>query len=287
MFRFRALLLLLPAAACGDTAPMAAPDAGPTAEPLSCGGEPCAYVISALRAPRPDESDRVVGLDLDDRVSDEDDALGCGHPDFVGIDGTPGVDNEFSTLVPALDAALGESLDDALRERIFFGEFLFLVELVPPPAGSGPTTVEAGLGALTTESGHPDLDPRGKLLPEQTYARVEPAHSGPASVSPELLDAPLGEVVLQPFSDGTLPLRIVDARLLVPFADGTPSRGALVGHLDIEDLIVRAPLINGGHTDNRAQLEGLADLDPDSDGVCQSISIAVEVELVRARIDPS
>lgn len=263
-----------------ESGPMSEPDGGPALEPV-CDGDRCAFVIGALRVPR--EGAPIPGIDLDGRVSDESDAQGCGHPDFVAPDGREGIDNQFVTLAPTLESALGEDADDALRESITSGELLFVVELM-----EGTATLEAGPAELP--SGEPTLAPSGELASDQSFMRTEPAHSGEVRVRDGVVEAPLGDVSVHfAFEGAPTTLLVREARLRVPFVDGQPTTGTLAGRLYVDDLLATVPPPTGGPADPtlvRDTLEEHTDLDPDADGVCQSVSIAFALDLVPAQLAP-
>lgn len=270
---------------CGE--PQAEPDGGPVGTPLSCGEEPCAYVIAGAYPPRMDTEGRVIGVDLDDHVSDETSEQSCGHADFVSPGGTPGVDNEFARFVPTLEDSLGTTFE--LNPAITSGELLFGLALVDVDSTEDPSVlVSAGPLRLPAESEAPVITVDGTLQPGQTFGWAEATPTGEGSIEEAVLDVPLGDVDIGWTVDETTSstLHIRDARLRVPFADGEPGTAVLAGRLWIDDLVVLVPLTGGGHADNRELLEDVADLDPNAEGVCQSISIAIEVELVRARIEP-
>ncbi|MBO6933942.1 MAG: hypothetical protein JJ863_03180 [Deltaproteobacteria bacterium] len=282
MVRFSALALVI-CLGCGESTP-ADPDGGPVAMPLSCGVEPCDFVISALRVPRVDAAGRVIGVDLDDHVSDETSPRSCGHADFVAPDGTMGVDNQFVEMVPTLEAALGTPVADARDTSIANGTFLFGLTLASD--GSDPA-ISVRAGSLAVADGtEPQLDASGGLLASQPFVWEDAPMEGEATLIDGVLDASIGDVeVTWPFDETTeIEIPVSTAHIVVPVVDREPGIGVLVGRIDIDELI-RA----GGMTDPsdllRRTLEERADLDPDSEGVCQAISIAVEVELVRARID--
>ena len=62
------------------------------------------YVFDTVGFTRLDKDGRAPGFDLDHKVSDETDVDTCSQADFIGIDGTPGIDNQFATLVPLIEA---------------------------------------------------------------------------------------------------------------------------------------------------------------------------------------
>ncbi len=267
-----------------QSGPAGEPDGGVPFAPSCDADGRCVYVVSALHVPR--EGGPVPGLDLDGRVSDESDPEGCLKPDFVAPDGRAGVDNQFATLVPNLESGLGESIDGPIRELIASGELLLVVELADGESGA---VLEMGPAELSSETGEPALDSSGALLAGQTFVRTEPPHVAPMSIRASVVEAPVGDVMMAvPFDATTtieLPLR--EVRLRMPFVDGHPTTGTLAGRLWIDDLLVTVEDLPPDEPSLvRTTLERQADLDPNAEGICQSISIAFAIDLVPAQLAP-
>ena len=282
------VLLLLLSAGCDS--PAGGPDGGPVGMPVSCGEEPCAYVISALWAPRMGEDGRVLGLDLDDRVSDESDEAGCGRPDFVAPDGTPGVDNQFARQLESFENAIGASVDDAATFGIADGQTLHGVRLEGIDSTEDRSvTAVAGALRLPPRELEVQLDEERALAAGQSFFWEDTPTEGDGAIEDGILEVPMGRVdVVLLFDDrstvSTFPIH--DARLRVPFGDGGPGEGVLAGRLHIEDLLGTVSDAPPDTSLIRRTLEDLADLDPNAAGMCQSISIALGVGLVRAQIEP-
>ena len=89
------------------------------------------------------------------------------QPDLVSLyDGTPGIDNAYSALVPTIEGLTGQSLDVRLAEAIATGEALLLIELI----GSPPAQMLVELGATSAPL---ELEPDGTLSPGQTFFAFE------------------------------------------------------------------------------------------------------------------
>lgn len=69
------------------------------------------------------------GFNLDDRVSDGNDSLSCGKEDFVGPDGTPGIDNRLAALIPVVKDQVGDAVDGLVQGAINDGELVILTEV--------------------------------------------------------------------------------------------------------------------------------------------------------------
>ena len=70
------------------------------------------------------EADGVTrGFDLDG----EPDA--CDTPDFTSPDGTPGIDNNFATLLPLMERVGGAAFEDLIQGAVDSGEFLLVVRV--------------------------------------------------------------------------------------------------------------------------------------------------------------
>ena len=63
-----------------------------------------------------------LGFDLDHRISDDQDAMGCHQMDFEDVEGNQGIDNGYGTLLPLLEASevdvFGNLLEDGFSNEI-------------------------------------------------------------------------------------------------------------------------------------------------------------------------
>lgn len=86
-------------------------------------------VVTSLGFGRQDEDGLSLGTDLDGHVSSFRDSEGCFASDLVDPDGTEGIDNNFSQLLPALDAVGGGTIEDLVVGAINDGRLLLMIEV--------------------------------------------------------------------------------------------------------------------------------------------------------------
>ena len=90
------------------------------------GGETITAVVNTLTYAR--QVDGIAnGFNLDGVISDTSDETGCFKPDLVGPDGTQGVDNAFSALIPALESTEAVALETLIQTSINSGELLLMM----------------------------------------------------------------------------------------------------------------------------------------------------------------
>lgn len=249
------------------------------------------HLMTALRVMRfagEDPPGVSEGLDLDGRVSDASDAESCGQPDFESPDGRPGIDNQFAALLPTLDSLGGDTIDETIENAINGGQLLLLFELT----GLEEVEPDRCQGALRVyrAAGEPLIGTDGKVLPgqsfdidlEQPWTEVAGAslHQGVLEAGPFPLEIPLQ------FFATKLTVRLDEVHVRFGL---TPATGALEGPMgakaDLDKLVVTITEADPGFADLAGPLlEGLADLEPDAEGVCQAISMAFDIETVRAHL---
>lgn len=233
-----------------DLGPGAPPDLGPT--PVDPGpGDSFTFTLQLVGVHRESFDGRSRGIDLDGRISDETDDLGCNQEDWEDpLDGERGVDNTLALLAPTLEAALGMSLDEGVEA---FGAAVD-IRLIGVDGSRTDPGVALGVG------GEPP--------------RVVPMRGGRfQGTSDRGLEVWLTVAAVRLRGVG------VDARLT---ASGTLTDVVVVGHFDIDDVVetvtATAPDIDPGLV--RTTLEAVADLDPGGDGLCRSISAVYDAEVV-------
>ncbi len=124
------------------------------------------YVFDTIGFTRLDQNGFAPGFNLDNKVSDGSDDATCDQADFTSPDGTPGIDNQFATLVPLIEATGISAVEKLLQASIESGGILLLFELddlddlVNDPQVS--LRVRAAFGA-------PLLGTDGRLLTDQTF----------------------------------------------------------------------------------------------------------------------
>lgn len=191
------------------------------------------------------------GLNLDGRVSDDTDTLTCSQADIVDpVDGEVGVDNAMGTPgapegprpMPFEEPVL-ESLQIEARGDLSEAERL---------------TITLGTVGL----------PEAELIDGRFQSLASPEVAWPFEV-PFDEETTITLVVLGPAIEG----RITDTGTLVELVIG--------GRVDVEETI--ADILEAGPdidpTLVRTTFEDVADLDPDEDGACQSVSLAFLAEV--------
>lgn len=261
-------------------------DTDATARAASCdGGDTRTLIVRHFDFARA-EGGVSAGFDLDGHATFQGDAQGCGVGDLVGPDGTEGIDNAFSRLVPILDLTEAASAADVINDAVRSGDVLVLARVtgIDDPVNDDCVTVEILQG-----QGAPILDATREVVPNQTFAVREGA---PRVVVP---DAVLrdGSVEARPF-DLSLPLSILNANLNIVIEsaavrfdlapDGTFD-AVLAGGVDVEDLLeqVTSQGVAAEVLDLvRPVLASTTDLAPDANGVCTRLSTTLQVAGVDA-----
>ncbi|MEZ4321917.1 MAG: hypothetical protein R3F61_30880 [Myxococcota bacterium] len=144
-----------------------------------CGtGHVQTWVVSSLTFARRDGG-VVSGFDVDGHDSGPSgDAEGCGLPDLESPRGVPGVDNNFSALVPILEATEAVAAESLIKQSIASGELLLTLSFDGIDSWMDDDCVDFTLGRA---GGVPLVAPDGTLLEDQTLG----AHPTIASVSAE------------------------------------------------------------------------------------------------------
>jgi hypothetical protein len=270
-------------AIAGDDGSGADSDAAPVE---TCGpdGPTRIYVLKTLRFAR-NNAGISNGFDLDDRVSNATDTGGCRKVDLTTPDGTPGVDNQFASLLPAIEATGGIAFEGLIQNAINAGNILLLVEVSGLDDHHDDSCVSV---AVVDGQGEPLLDAEGGMEAGQTFARSEtpppPPVTGAIAESTLLAD---GLSLTVPayvfFYEFRVPIQ--SARLSMTIADDGTATGVVAGAVLVETLIEIVSQIDGadGVPDAVIALApGLADLFPGDDGKCQAVSAALEFEAVPA-----
>lgn len=276
--------------ACGeDSTPEEA--APPTAEPVEMGpcghmGEPTVYLLRTLKFISVEDG-IADGLDLDGVVSTAGDGTGCGKTDFTAPDGTPGIDNQFARLLPAIQAVGGEGgFQSAIARAINTGAVLVTVELAHLDDLRDDACVDITVGRAL---GAPDIGNDGLIEAGQTYDRDLDAPSytveGSAVVDGVLESGPFTMALPMVVDDIELLITVRDMYLRGGVDEDGVLRGIFAGSIVLDELNAFIDRIDEGSplfAAMRSVLGANADLDPDEDGRCRRISIAVGVEAVPA-----
>ncbi|MBI2373032.1 MAG: hypothetical protein HYV07_03435 [Deltaproteobacteria bacterium] len=271
--------------------------AGCLAQSFPVEGEPELSVIRTMGLAVVTDG-KSAGFDLDGWSSVKGDPRGCRQQDFESPDGRPGIDNQFSAVVPLLDLAGEGALQAFIQNAIDEGRLLILPEI----SRRGRTVT------LTLRRGEdvPLLGTDGKLLEDQTLAldplgatfgtfegatlvetRAAPGRvsslGAPRTLSAGPFELDLPVVVFEILYEAHLSY----ARLEVSFDEQGVGRGAMAGAVSISELRRLAKV--AGERANvdilgllGSVLEELADLDQDSTGACHALSLTATFETVPA-----
>lgn len=155
---------------------LAACDGGGGSARCEVGGDEQTYLISELTFARR-SSGVVPGFDLDGLDSERGDDGSCGHTDLVDPFGNPGVDNNFSALVPVLEATEASATESLIAQAIASGELMLTLTFGSLDTWMGDDCVDLTLGRA---EGVPLVAPDGVVLEDQTIAAhssIEPVHT--------------------------------------------------------------------------------------------------------------
>lgn len=296
----RLVLMLVVLAGCVDNpalgeSPDAAapgPDAAATVDENECGiAQGQELVVIRQLAFVTQEGGVTRGLDIDGRTSTNADPEGCFKPDLRDEEGNEGIDNQFALIVPALLAFAGEGLTSAIQRTINEGAVLLMIGT---DRRDDPDSDECLEVELFRAKGRPVIGGKGLIEPGQTFDRdtdkpsnfVPDAelrngwiHAGPVSVG-----VPMSVAQFELF------LTIEDATLIFTTESDGSARGIIAGALVMDELLAIVDQIDDGTeliSGIRRVLADNADLEPDENGNCQKMSIAIEFDAAPAFLFPT
>ena len=201
------------------------------------------------------------GFDLDGIVSDGSDPESCRQPDYLGPDGTEGVDNQFAVLWDAIVTIAGDAVEGLVQGAIADGSLLLMVEVdgIDDPVYDDCVGVGIFMGAGKPDIGTDGLITTGQtfdMAPTSPYTRIDCA---------EIRD---GVVLAGPF-DGIVPVQILDVGF----------------ELEVHDAHLRGTLREDGSMDivlgAGVPTQQIIDVANDADG----FDAGVVIQLVNARAD--
>ncbi len=213
------------------------------------------------------------GFDLDDRVSERDDEESCFKYDYVGPDGTPGIDNQLAQLIPVLEQIAGDVLDGLVQGAINDGALMIVVE-------QGPEAVH-----VTQAMGVPFLGTDGRILGDQTMledpevprVRAEYTVDGD-TVTAGPIHLPIPVNVLQV----SFTLNIQQGRIRFSKQEDGTYRGVMAGEVEVQEVIDAIAAGDVGSATDIAErvLSGQADMRRNEEGVCEAFSAVLLFEAV-------
>lgn len=286
--RWRFVSLLLATLGCADD-PGADPFAGPAPAQCPATAVERSIVVTRMRFVKASAPGVSEGFDLDGRVSGSDDAASCRRVDFTAPDGTAGVDNQLSYLVPVLEAQTAGALDAAIQAAINGGQLMLSVTVEGLDDRRNDPCVHLVFRQLR---GVPFVGSDQRIDPGQTF---EVARDQPVSqVTARLRD---GVVEAGPFTLA-LPVAVLDARFVLTlhnarvrlrWRDDDTFDGLIGGAIPADELIATVQTL-GIPDELRALvarlIRGITDSAPDADGNCQRFSAAMLFEGRGAFVNP-
>ena len=263
MSRLLVLLLL-----CGCTA-------GPA--------EPEVAVVQTLQILRTtDGTSR--GWDLDGVASDENEPVGCNLQDMLHPDGTPGIDNSFGQLLPALEATEGAAVPALIQASVDSGELLLVMEVTD----QGDDCIDFN---LVRGAGTPSIGGHGMILPGQTYDRDldQPGFTGECAAQDNGTVVRVDDFTMRlPLSifDESLDLTLLDGRFEVHRRDDGSYQGLFAGGVTTAEIRANMATLDGVGDEIPVLIEtamdSRADLMPDPNGFCSRISVGFTFDAVSA-----
>jgi len=221
------------------------------------------------------------GFDLDGKVGDDDD---CGIGDFVDDEGTQGIDNAFSRLMPALETTEAAAFEEVIQEAINNGVFELAYEIEAYDDGIDDACVNLG---MVRAEGEPMIGTDGLPLSGQTFDRygTEAWHDGTEIVDGRAWGGAMQFHLPIQILGADIDLNMNAAQLRVDLAEDGSATGMMGGAVPIDEILVLLtengidPEVAATVTD---LMELAADMDVNGDGDCRDLSIALEFEAVSA-----
>lgn len=251
------------------------------------------FVLDTIKFTRQNPPGVAPGWNLDGKVSDGDDASTCGKKDFTSPEGVPGVDNQFSILVPLIEKTGISAFETLLQASVESGGVLLMVQVEGADNWSDDPEITVHLRA---GQGVPLLGTDGKVLAGQTFhVNKRDTHTlvgkaalkgGVADLGPFDMDMPL-----QIFGkDYTLEMR--GGRLRFQVIDGDRLEAGLVGGgITMASIakIAKTAAEDQGNIDDivQALTGGMGDLAKDATGTCQQLSAVLSFSGVAAYFYPA
>ena len=238
-------------------------------------------VVYELRFAREEPDGISLGHDIDGRVSDAGDAESCFRADLTSPDGVNGIDNQFSQILPLIEAVGGEAIEGLAQGVINQGRLLLMLRI----------TALDDLSLMNDDCVHfesfygqgvPQIGTQGYIVTGQTFDRD---HERPSTRTEGLrLDQRGLEVSGLSLE---LPLEVFDQSYLFElsrvsingfFNEEGEFHGFISAALDVEAVARRVEMIDGGGMITELIprfLRQQADLSPHAEGGCQELSMTL------------
>lgn len=223
------------------------------------------------------------GLNLDDRISGNDDEETCGQADLTAPDGTEGIDNQFSQLLPLLDTAASlDSVQALIARTINSGGLSLALDMNRLDDFENDACVEV---AILSADGVPRIGANGLIEAGQTLdidRNTEPVPVDNASIVEGRFTAgPIDFLVPLTVDTFDVPLTIRNATISADFAEDGHLEGLIAGAIVVPEVVEEISQISASGDLLRLManvLEDQADLARNEDGVCQNLSVTLNFE---------
>ena len=269
--------LLVAAVGCsGDPAPD--PFAAPLPAQCPTTTREQSMVLTQLVMLRQNPAGVSDGFDLDGRVSGPDDALSCRRRDLTSPTGTPGIDNQLSLLVPALDTATSGALDAAIQAAINNGQLMMAVSIQNLDDRTNDPCVSLvfrRIQGMAFVGSDMRIDPGQTFdtLPGEVVSRVNGRlRNGVIEAGPFPLALPLAVL------DARFTVALQDARVRITWHDDDSFDGVIGGGIPAQDLLTAVEGFNITSQVRgivRTLVLSITDMNQDANGACQAFSAAV------------
>jgi hypothetical protein len=178
------------------------------------------------------------GFDLDGVTSEQGGDSGCGHGDFVGVDGAEGIDNAGARLIVLLEQTEAVATESLIQQQINNGEVMILLTFEGLDDRLNDDSVDV---ILERAWGTPMVGNDGWIEPGQTLER------SPEVAPIRVEDVPLVDGVLElsgldvlfPFTifDYSIDLTIADVSLRVRLDPTSGGEGVFGGRIDPQEIL--------------------------------------------------
>lgn len=219
-----------------------------------------------------------VGFDLDGRVDTAPAPESCRQRDFTGVDGTPGVDNQFARLAPLIEAAGGQALEALVQQGINDGNLLIVFEIIGLDDLLNDDSVSIN---LMRGVGEPTLNADSRIAADQTFD-IDPEAQYTGADGLEVVDGVLRveglEFTLPVYVfEYNFPMDITDSVIELTFHEDGTASGVLAGAVRVENVEYLAD-IAAINDDLRNLLINIvnsnADMIRNEEGKCEAFSVA-------------
>jgi hypothetical protein len=267
-------------------------------------GESHGYVVASLDVARQTENEELRGFNLDgldsdgDRNTTEDAPCQPEHLDFTAPDGDTGVDNQFAVLAPDLEDTAGFDIKMSAQDAINSGDLLLLLEVEGVNEFGNDDSVrlnfylgymgEMEMPALsdgTLEAGQ-TIDVNS--MPGVPIVSINGQISNGTLMAGQLVDADATVPLSIPFDEETtIDITIRNAAVEGSISAEAMTDGVIGGSLRKEELIETIQSIpQAQEFASLAEqlLNANADVESDSEGSCQSLSVGLVFEAVDATL---